>query len=169
MTSPFAAATQSYGDQRCGFATDSIDHQQQQQQQQQLAVPSVQQAELLLQQLPAGGQDAGAADGQQLQEWRQRWNAVSPSVAGLEQLASAATMQYLDAQGGHALALAGFGDVMQLLRRHAEEGILLLRGQLSWPGLWGRHNCSCICFARASSMQVNNTTACISQHAYVAK
>jgi hypothetical protein len=101
MTSPFAAATQSYGDDRCGFATGSIDHKQQQQ----LAVPSVHQAELLLQQLPAGGQDAGAADTQQLQEWRQRWNAVSPSVAGLEQLASAATMQYTDAQGVHVLAL----------------------------------------------------------------
>lgn len=96
MTSPFAAATQSYGDQRCGFATDAIDRQQQQQ----LAVPTVQQAELLLQKLPAGDQDAGAADAQQLQEWRQRWNAVSSSVAGLEQLASAATMQYMDAQGG---------------------------------------------------------------------
>lgn len=97
LTSPFAAVAQPYGDQRCGFATDSCD---QDQQQPQLSIPSLQQAELLLQQLPAGGQDGGAADAQQLQEWRQRWNAVSPSVAGLEQLASAATMQYMDAQGG---------------------------------------------------------------------
>lgn len=97
MTSPFAAAAQPYGDNRCGFATDSTGDQQQQQQQQQLAVPSLQEAELLLQQLP--GQDAGAADSQLLQEWRQRWSAVAPAVAGLEQLASAATLQYMDAQG----------------------------------------------------------------------
>ena len=99
MTSPFAAVAQPYGDNRCGFATDSsTDQQQQHQQQQQVHVPSLQEAELMLQQLPA--QDAGAADSQQLQEWRQRWSAVAPAVAGLEQLASAATLQYMDAQGG---------------------------------------------------------------------
>lgn len=101
LTSPFAAAAQPYGDQRCGFATESCeqDPSQPQQQQQQLLLPSLDQAEALLQQLAAGGRDAGAADPRQLQEWRQRWTAVSPSVAGLEQLASAATMQYMDAQG----------------------------------------------------------------------
>jgi hypothetical protein len=99
LTSPFAAAAQPYGDQRCGFATESCDQDPSQPQRQQLLLPSLDQAEALLQQLAAGGRDAGAADQQQLQEWRQRWNAVSPSVAGLEQLASAASMQYMDAQG----------------------------------------------------------------------
>lgn len=102
VSTSFAAAAQPYGDQRCGFASDTTgDHsgQQPQQQQPQLPVPSLQQAEQLLQQLPAGGQDVGAVDPQQLKEWRQRFQAVAPSVAGLEQLASAATMQYMDAQG----------------------------------------------------------------------
>jgi len=99
--SPFAAAAQPYGDTRCGFARDACDQQlplpQQQQQQPQLLVPSLQQAEQLLQQLPAA--DAGAVNPQQLQEWRARFKAVAPSVAGLEQLASAGSLQYMDAQG----------------------------------------------------------------------
>lgn len=101
LASPFAAASHPYGDLRCGFAADAPEQQQQQQEPvQQLSLPSLQQAEqLLLRQLPHGGQDTGAADSQQLQEWRQRWNAVAPSVAGLEQLASATSMQYMDAQG----------------------------------------------------------------------
>lgn len=102
--SPFAAAAQPYGDTRCGFARDACDQQlplpQQQQQQPQLLVPSLQQAEQLLQQLPAA--DAGAVNPQQLQEWRARFKAVAPSVAGLEQLASAGSLQYMDAQGGLA-------------------------------------------------------------------
>jgi hypothetical protein len=110
LASPFAAASQPYGDLRCGFAADAPEQQQQQEQEpvQQLSLPSLQQAEqLLLRQLPRGGQDEGAADPQQLQEWRQRWNAVAPSVAGLEQLASATSMQYMDAQGVQTPNAAG--------------------------------------------------------------
>jgi hypothetical protein len=103
VQSPFAAAAQPYGDQRCGFADPN---QNQQQQQPLLDIPSLQQAEQLLQQLAAGGQQGARAAGpDQLQEWRQRWAAVAPSVSGLEQLASAVSMQFMDAQGECARAV----------------------------------------------------------------
>ena len=53
LTSPFAAATQAYGDQRCGYASDTT-HQQQHPQ---LSVPSLAQAEQLLQQLKPEGEE----------------------------------------------------------------------------------------------------------------
>lgn len=121
LASPFAAASHPYGDLRCGFAADAPEQQQQQQEPvQQLSLPSLQQAEqLLLRQLPRGGQDGGAADAQQLQEWRQRWSAVAPSVAGLEQLASATSMQYMDAQG------VCLGPYHWMLRGSATRGVVL--------------------------------------------
>jgi hypothetical protein len=54
--------------------------------------------EAALLQLPPGA-DKGAASKQQLQAWHERFKGVAAAAAGLEQLASAATTQYMDAQG----------------------------------------------------------------------
>lgn len=77
----------SYGDDRCGVgsATDGV-------------LPSLSDVEGVLLQLPPGS-DQGAAGPQQLQAWHTRFKEAVIKVAGLEQLASAATLQYLDAQG----------------------------------------------------------------------
>eukprot|EP00879_Flechtneria_rotunda_P004646 GHRR01004905.1.p1 GENE.GHRR01004905.1~~GHRR01004905.1.p1 ORF type:complete len:378 (+),score=171.71 GHRR01004905.1:406-1539(+) len=80
-----------YGDKRCGYGSD--------------AAPSLPAPEKLLERLPQGP-DGGAATPEQLQAWRDRFKAAAQQVAGLEQLASAATLQYMDAQGGLA-CLAG--------------------------------------------------------------
>eukprot|EP00775_Hariotina_reticulata_P007147 gene7147-7362_t len=79
-----------YGDGRCGVgsATDGV-------------LPSLSDVEGVLLQLPPGS-DQGAADPQQLQAWHGRFKEAVTEVARLEQLASAATLQYLDAQGGLA-------------------------------------------------------------------
>jgi hypothetical protein len=82
-----------YGDSRCGYASTTPQQQQQQQ------LPSLGEVEQLLLQLPRGGRDTGAASAEQQAAWRARFASSSAAVAGLEQLASAATLQYMDAQG----------------------------------------------------------------------
>lgn len=78
-----------YGDERCGHGSA----------QEQPPPPSLEEAEqALLRLLP--GSDQGAASPQQLAAWHDRFKAAAGQMAGLEQLASAATLQYLDAQGG---------------------------------------------------------------------
>jgi hypothetical protein len=77
-----------YGDERCGYGSRDDP----------LALPSPAEVEAALLQLPQGA-DKGAASKQQLQEWNERFKGVAAAAAGLEQLASAATTQYMDAQG----------------------------------------------------------------------
>lgn len=91
-TSDEAAAAalqqQQYGDERCGYGSRDDP----------LALPSPAEVEAALLQLPPGA-DKGAASKQQLQAWHERFKGVAEAAAGLEQLASAATTQYMDAQG----------------------------------------------------------------------
>ncbi|WIA10524.1 hypothetical protein OEZ85_010712 [Tetradesmus obliquus] len=100
-TSDEAAAAalqqQQYGDERCGYGSRDDP----------LALPSPAEVEAALLQLPPGA-DKGAASKQQLQAWHERFKGVAEAAAGLEQLASAATTQYMDAQGGLA-CLCGAG------------------------------------------------------------
>jgi hypothetical protein len=77
-----------YGDERCGYGSRDDP----------LALPSPAEVEAALLQLPQGA-DKGAASKQQLHEWNERFRGVAAAAAGLEQLASAATTQYMDAQG----------------------------------------------------------------------
>jgi hypothetical protein len=88
-----AAATsqqqqQQYGDERCGYGSRDDP----------LALPSPAEVEAALLQFPPGA-DKGAASKQQLQSWHERFKGVAAAAVGLEQLASAATAQYMDAQG----------------------------------------------------------------------
>jgi len=76
-----------YGDDRCGVGSVSEG-----------VPPSLSNVERVLLQLRTGP-DHGAADVQQLQAWHDRFKGAVIKVASLEQLASAATLQYLDAQG----------------------------------------------------------------------
>jgi hemolysin activation/secretion protein len=85
---PMPPASAAYGDDRCGFGSRDDP----------LALPSPAEVEAALLQLPQGA-DKGAASKQQLAAWNERFKGVAAAAAGLEQLASAATTQYMDAQG----------------------------------------------------------------------
>lgn len=76
-----------YGDERCGYGKQ--DEQQ----------PSFSESEAALLTLQPGS-DTGCVSRAQLQSWHNRFKGASAAIAGLEQLASAATTQHLDAQGG---------------------------------------------------------------------
>lgn len=78
-----------YGDERCGHGSL----------QEQPALPALQAVEQLLLRLPDNC-NQGVASPEQLQQWHERFKSASGTVADLEQLASAATLQLMDAQGG---------------------------------------------------------------------
>lgn len=76
-----------YGDGRCAYGSC---------QDQQLPSPTA--VEQLLLHMPPNA-DPGCATGEQLQQWHERFKSASAAIAGLEQLASAASLQLMDAQG----------------------------------------------------------------------
>eukprot|EP00878_Enallax_costatus_P022349 GHUV01023706.1.p1 GENE.GHUV01023706.1~~GHUV01023706.1.p1 ORF type:complete len:236 (+),score=86.44 GHUV01023706.1:981-1688(+) len=75
-----------YGDDCCGYGSP----------QEQLPAPKA--VEQLLLQLQSGPGE-GAATAEQLQHWHERFKAASATISGLEQLASAASLQLMDCQG----------------------------------------------------------------------